>query len=246
MLVVLCAVAGNAQTLTCSFQFIGSGTAGAQAFLNADIVISTAGFTDGVSGSVAAGTETLATQTTSIWISGVGMFQINEPAGISVQTSPADAAPGASVTQVIDLVISGQAVVSVTLATTSPWNLSGTYFGPPIFGEAPNGAFGFNPPDGQLQNWNLLPVLTTDGFTLNLYSTSGLMPMAFGAVLNPGALCAGIPIGNVSDVRSLIDQVLGIQPAAIDGNANVANVQSVIEGVLGCGTTGPTAATIGR
>ena len=242
LLLVFGVFTGSAQTLTCGFQFIGSGTIGSQAFTNSEIVISTVGLTADVVGSIAAGSISLTNQSASIWIAGAGTFQINEPAGISVQIAPIGAASGTSVTQVINLVISGQDVVSVTSMTTSPWDLSSTDFGNPVFGQTTGGSFGFNPPDGQLQNWNLLPVLTSDGFGLNLNSTNGLIPMTFQAVRNAGPACHGNPGGDGGVAQRLVYEALGIQPAIMDVNGdgvvNIEDIQNLIDAALGCGTPG--------
>jgi hypothetical protein len=230
--------------------FIGTGTIGTQAFTNAETAISTVGFTADVSGSTATGYVSLTSQSTSVWVSGVGTFQINEPTGISVQTAPSDVAPGTSVTQVIYLTISGQYVVSVTTVTTSPWDLSSTYFGAPVFGQTSSGSFGFNPPDGQLENWNRLPVLTTDGYTLNFDSTNGFVPMTFQAVLSAGVVCSRSPVGNVTDIQTVINEALGTAPATTnmngDGVVNIVDVQLVTDSVLGCGVNSATLARFSK
>ncbi|HEX3747397.1 MAG TPA: hypothetical protein VHW09_25850 [Bryobacteraceae bacterium] len=243
------ALTGSAQAITCNFQFIGSGTIGPQAFTNAEIALSTVGLTSDVSVSTAPESVNLLNQSATIWVSGVGRFHINEPTGISLRTSPDDAAPGSSVSQAIDFTVSGQDLVSVTSVTTAPWDLLTTYFGLPGFGPTSSGTFGLNPPNGQLQNWNSLPVLTTDGSALNFYSTIGFIAMSFQAVFTPLGPCTGTPSGTVLDIEAEIGQALGEVPALsdinADGSVNVVDVKGLINGVLGCGVRSRTQGAFG-
>jgi hypothetical protein len=223
------AFAGIAQTLTGTFQFVGSGTVGTQSFTNANITITTVGFTGNVSGSLASGFVYLTNYFTSILVVGAGTFQFAGQTFIDLEIAPSDAAPGTLVAQDIFFAgPEGQYLVWVTSTTTNPWNLLGT--------------FGFTTPSGATTNWNRFPIITSDGYTLNLYSTSaGWIPVAFQAVLTPGVPCAGTQIGNVADVRAVINESLGAAQADADINGdsvvNVVDVQLVTNAVLGCWTT---------
>ena len=238
---ILSAAVTHAQTLTSTFMFVGTGTVGVQAFTNAEIAISTVGLAADVTGSLETGQVSLASQSTSIWISGVGSYQISEPAGLSVQVSPLDVAPGASATQAIDLSVSGQNVVSVTTETTTPWDLQGTYFAVPVFTQVAGGRLDFSPPAGQVQNWSNLPVLTSDGFVLNLATAEGFIPISFQSVRSGGLVCNGTPVGAVADIQTAINEALGLAPATAametDGIANIVPVERETEAVLGCGVT---------
>ena len=44
-ILILGAVASTAQTLTCTFEFVGSGTVWTQSFTNANVTVTTVGFT---------------------------------------------------------------------------------------------------------------------------------------------------------------------------------------------------------
>ena len=91
--------------------------------------------------------------------------------------------------------------------------------------------------------WNLSPVITNNGYTLNLYDGGG--PLTFQAVLSSGVPCAGNPNGNMTDVQSIINEALGAALASTDMNGdgvvNAVDVQFVLNAVLGCGAnTGQT------
>ena len=238
----------NATTLKCAFQFVGSGTIGTQTFTNAEIAISTVGDTADVTGAIGTGRVSMPTQSTAIWVSGVGTFEINEPAGVSVQTAPIGGSSGSTVTQLVTLTLSGEDVASVTSITSAPWDLLSSYIGLPAFGQGPDGSFEFNPPGGQLKNWAVLPVLTAEGYDVTLQSTSELIPMTFQALITLS--CSGTSEGSVAEVQAVVNEALGAQPVTVDlngdGIVNVADIQAVTDFVLGCGTIRGTAARIER
>jgi hypothetical protein len=71
-LVMFGAFAGMAQTLTCTFQFTGSGTLGTHTFTNAAVIVTTVGKT--ANRQVSAIESYLINDSASIVISGVGTF----------------------------------------------------------------------------------------------------------------------------------------------------------------------------
>src|SRR5215831_10513320 len=85
--------AGTAQTLTCSFQFSGSGTIGTQKFTNAAITVTTVGDTSNRLSS-GAGEYYINNTSASISVSGIGTFQFKTPPPTGVFVNPANAAPG--------------------------------------------------------------------------------------------------------------------------------------------------------
>jgi hypothetical protein len=230
-----------AQTLTCMFDFIGSGTIGTTTFTNAEVLITTVGFTANAIASTAAGSASLANDSASIVVYGVGTFHLSGPTGISSQLTPTDAAPGTSVNQAISFTVAGQPLVLLSAVTTSPWAMWNTYLGPPAFDQNSDGTFSLSPADGQLENWNSLPVITLDGYTINLYSTTGSIPVTFQALLSAGVPCPGTPNGDVSDVQAVVNEALGVEPATTDMNGDgivsVVDVRAVTDAVLGCGAT---------
>ena len=165
------AFAGMAQTLTCTFQFTGSGTLGTHTFTNAAITITTVSNT--VHPHLANGnvTNTVDNTSTSIAIGGVGTFQFTVPTEIDVSTTPPNAAPGTSVTENLSLGSSGYLyLVWVITPTTNVWNMLSSIG--PITSQT-----------GWIMNWNLAPMVTNGG-TANIYSTNGNTPITFQAIFN--------------------------------------------------------------
>jgi hypothetical protein len=198
-----------------------------QSFTNANITITTIGFTAELTGAVSQGYASLDTDSTSILVSGVGTFQLMMPATISVSTIPSDVAPGTTVSEFLYFIESGVPLVGASTSTTTPWSMLGPV-GP------------ISSLDGMLSEWNWAPVLTADGYTVNLYGAS--IQLTFQALLGPGVPCASSPSGNVADVQSVINEALGVAPADADTNGdgvvNVVDVQAVASAVLGCGVNG--------
>ena len=97
--VLVCgAFAGMAQTLTCTFQFIGTGTIGTRSFTNATVTVTTVGSTTSLQPNGQAG-YSLVNDSASISISGIGSFQFTVPLFTFVST-PGNNAPGTGTTQV--------------------------------------------------------------------------------------------------------------------------------------------------
>jgi hypothetical protein len=232
------AFAGKAQTLTCTFQFVASGTVGAQTFTKANITITTVGFTGNITPKEQ-GLVVISNTSASINISGVGTFQFVNATSVAVNIFPVKiAAPGTWVSEGFyfdsrgtpsgDLLSVGQ----ITIAKGDEWNML-TSVGP--FSDYIT-----------TQLWNYSPVLVSDGYTLNLYD--GNSPFStFQAVLTPGVPCSGSPSGNVADVQAVLTESLGTTPADADLNGdgviNVVDVQLVTNAVLGCGVSGTTPAS---
>jgi hypothetical protein len=234
------AFAGTAQTLTCTFQFVGSGTVGTQSFTNADITITTVAFTANIN-QYAYGpppdVTIIGNTSTSIAISGVGTFQFLAATEVVVVTSPAGAASGTFALQAFELEFSGDYVVVESTGsppTIGPWTTL-TSYGPVTLSE------------GYVAGWNVNPVITTSGYTLSVYTPGNYIPITFQAVFTPGVPCAGTPSGNVADVQEEINEALGTSPANADMNGdgvvNVVDVQLVTNAVLGCGVSGTTPAS---
>jgi hypothetical protein len=97
------------------------------------------------------------------------------------------------------------------------------------------------------EGWANSPVLTSEGYTIDLYAAYVGDAVDFQAVLAPGVPCSGTASGNVADVQALIHEALGTAPAGADMNGdgvvNVVDVQLMTNAVLGCGVTGTTPAS---
>jgi hypothetical protein len=232
-LLVFGVFAGNAQTLTCTFQFTDSGTLGTQSIDNAEITITTVGFigniVDGFAGSGGTG---LYNTSASIAISGVGTFPFTAQTGITAFTEPTNGTP---VYQYIYFEATGQLPLTTVIyansssATTNPWGMASSVGPLPLMAE--------------IESWSQTGIII-NGQRLSLYDT--YTPLTFQAVLTPGVPCAGTPIGNITDIQSVINEAMGIEPADADLNAdgivNVVDVQTVIDAVMGCGLSGTTSA----
>jgi hypothetical protein len=99
------AFAGMAQTLTCMFQFTGSGTLGTQTFTNAAITVTTVGNT--ANRRVSTIESYLINDSASIVISGVGTFQFTVPI-VTEAINQTPNVPGALVNEEFRFGISGQ------------------------------------------------------------------------------------------------------------------------------------------
>ena len=168
------AFAGMAQTLTCTFQFSGSGSLGTHTFTNAAITITTVGNTAnlGSHGSSAPGTSgytTINNTSASILISGVeGTFQFTAPTQTAVQVNPSNAAPGTWVSETFYFVVLSQQLMGGSEAsTTNQWKMLG-----PVGPITSSGA---------LWGWNTTPILTSGG-TVDLYDAT--TPVTFQATLS--------------------------------------------------------------
>jgi hypothetical protein len=92
------AFAGMAQTLTCTFQFTGSGTLGTHAFTNAAITITTVGKTADIAVTPIGNTPIttgqarydLVNTSASILISGLGSSQFTVPTKVEVTNNQPD------------------------------------------------------------------------------------------------------------------------------------------------------------
>jgi probable HAF family extracellular repeat protein len=182
------ALAGTAQTLTCTFQFTGSGTLGAQAFTNAAVTITTVANTTNISGSLAAGSTSLTNASASILVAGVGGYYFTVPTSISVEVAPAGASPGRSVAEDISFSSFGTPLVVVTTVTTTPWNMLSA------LGQLIT-------PNGELDQWNN-NAITTSGGTVNLYSTSGSIPVTVQAALTSAPVYTPIAYPGASETAA--------------------------------------------
>src|ERR1035437_8547252 len=102
-LLTLGAFAVTAQTLTCTFQFTGSGTLGTQTFTNAAITITTVGNTANRKSGYISSSQPgyyIVNDSASASISGVGTFQFTVPTQTTVVT-PGNNAPGTGNTEFI-------------------------------------------------------------------------------------------------------------------------------------------------
>ena len=147
-LTAFAALAFGQQTLTCSFQFTGSGTIGMSKFTNAGITITTVGNT---ANSLATdGGAFIRNDSTSVFISGLGAFQFLVPSEISnIVTNPA--LPGTTISLTDN---DGNAFIWA-FYTDSSWGMS-TTVGPLTLG-------------GNLSPLVMPEALTNGGaFTLNV------------------------------------------------------------------------------
>jgi hypothetical protein len=190
-LLTLGAFAGMAQTITCTFQFMGSGTIGAQTFTNAAITITTVGNTNAITvapiGNIpitaSQAKYTLVNNSASVSVSGVGTFQFTVPTKINVTDNfTATQVPFQIPFQVSFTVglspvpneIGYVDVLDVGLvgesAFTNPWNML-TSFGPITTAGMPS-------------EWNINPI-TTNGGVMNVYD--GTPQVTFQSVV-PGTI----------------------------------------------------------
>jgi hypothetical protein len=211
------AFAGRAQTLTCTFQFVGSGTIGTRSFTNASITITTVGSReDGYSSEYFAYIRNTAA---TIVISGIGpnQFLASTETSVGVFGLPIMSTVASYETFSFSV---GNATLIDAYGTAGLW-VMGSSVGPLSLA-------------GSFQNWNVSPVITTDGYTLTL--NDGPTELTFQAALP----CPGIPSGNVADVQSVINQALGaVPPTAPTGIAvDVVSVQFAVNAALGCTISG--------
>ena len=120
------AFAGTAQTLTCTFQFTGSGTLGTQMFTNAAITITT--ISNAVNPHWAAPTfpvNTVDNTSASVTITAIGSFQFSVPTSLFESTTPLNSAPGPTTVENISFGVPGNyyMVTYVNTAATSLWNM---------------------------------------------------------------------------------------------------------------------------
>jgi hypothetical protein len=163
------AFAGTAQTLTCTFQFTGSGTLGTHTFTNTAITLTTVSN----SPSLVSGPQTIVNNTAaSIAISGLGTFQFTSPTAIAEIVSPPNSAPGSTVTESISFDAGGN-IYSIqlnrTIVNSNSWNMLSS-LGPITSGQS------------YISAWDVFPV-DTNGGRLNLYSVNGVQ-LTFQAVFN--------------------------------------------------------------
>ena len=115
------AFAGMAQTLTCTFQFVGSGTIGTQSFTNANMTITTVGFTanlelDGLQ-------SILINDSASVWISGLGTFDITVPFETQAISQTSDGPSGSVVDEQFSFGMIGGYLVEVITTVPTLWNM---------------------------------------------------------------------------------------------------------------------------
>jgi uncharacterized protein (TIGR03437 family) len=158
-----------AQTLTCTFQFTGSGTLGTHAFTNAAITLTTVGNTANRQITVPGLAFYIANDSVSISISTVGTFQFMAPtqtqlSAINMNFSN-DLPAGAINNGEVDIEFGIKAYtynIDFIYPSSTPWTMLSS-LGP------------LNSSQFLLDGWNTSPVIT-DGGTLNLYdlvSTAG-------------------------------------------------------------------------
>jgi hypothetical protein len=144
-----------AQTLTCTFQFTGSGSLGTQTFTNAAITVTTVGNT--ANRQVSTIESYLINDSASIVISGVGTFQFTVPI-VTEAINQTPNVPGALVNEEFRFGISGQYLVGGTTHVSDLWTMLNS-FGPITI------------PAGYITGWKYQPI-TTGGGVLNLYDAN--------------------------------------------------------------------------
>lgn len=243
-LLMFSAIAGMAQTLTCTFQFAGSGTLDTRTFTNAAITITTVGDTNNRQPSGDGGYHVNNTSA-SITISGIGTFQFRTPIpATGVFTSPSNTAPGTVVTQYFTLGsefgLSTALIFGIT-STSNPWSMSSSIGTANLTGTI---------------IWSPVP---TSGGTINLYNTVTSIPMTFQAALTGGVptptitrsgvlshIAAG---GGWTTVMTLVNTSATAVPVTValhhdDGSALTLPVTTTQQGVSQKNTTSSVTATI--
>ena len=119
------AFAGMAQTLTCTFQFTGSGTLGTHAFTNAATTITTISNAVNPQTNSSGNLTTLNNTSASITVSGIGTFQFTMPTAIYVAPSPPNTAPGTSFDESLSFGYSSNPFLAQLHRTvTNEWNMT--------------------------------------------------------------------------------------------------------------------------
>jgi hypothetical protein len=244
-LLTLGAFAGTAQTLTCTFQFTGSGTLGTQAFTNAALTVTTVADTENRQTSGGGIGYYINNTSASISIAGVGTFQFKAPPPTAVMISPPNAAPGATVTEEFLLGfqnMSGAMVAGAYLSTANPWNMLSS-IGPITA-------------SGSLLQWNSFSPITSGG-TVNLYSAnisltfqatfSGTPPTP--TLTRSGVLSQIAAGGGWTTVMTLVNTSSAAVPVTValhgdDGSALTLPVTTTQQGVSQRTTTSSVNATI--
>src|ERR1017187_88294 len=120
------AFAGMAQTLTCTFQFTGSGTLGTHTFTNSGITITTTSNT--VTPHWASPTfpmNTVDNTSASVTIAAIGTFPFSVPTSVFESTTPLNSGPGPTTVENISFGAPGNyyMVTYVNTTATSLWNM---------------------------------------------------------------------------------------------------------------------------
>jgi hypothetical protein len=244
---MFCTFAGNAQTLTCTFQFMGSGMIGTQTFTNAAITITTVGDASNRQTS-GPGEYYIDNTSASISISGVGSFQFKTPPPIGTFLSPSNPAPGTSVNQYFTFGSKfgfSTALLGGGSSTTNPWYMLSSIGPVSLTGAA-------------IMGWSISPIPTSGG-TINLYDTTTSLPMTFQATLTGGTpmppvsrvgvlshIAAG---GGWSTVITLVNNSSAAVPLTValhndDGSALSLSVTTTQQGAKQTATTSSVNASI--
>ena len=239
-LVMFGAFAGMAQTLTCTFQFTGSGTLGTHAFTNAAVIVTTVGKT--ANRQVSAIESYLINDSASIVISGVGTFQVTVPIVIEAINQTPNV-PGAVVNEEFRFGISGQYLVGGTTHVSELWNMLSS-FGP------------ITVPNGYITGWKYYSI-TTSGGILNLYDAnpqvifqstlSGTPPTP--VLTRTGVLSHIAAGGGWTTVMTVINTSAAAVPVTVafhndDGSALTLPVTTTQQGISQTTTTASVSATI--
>jgi hypothetical protein len=229
-----------AQTLTSTFQFVGSGTLGTHSFTNAAITVTTVGNT--ANRQVFALESYLINDSASILISGVGAFQFTVPI-VTEAINQTQNVPGAVVNEEFRFGISGQYLVGGKVPVSGLWNMLSS-FGPITI------------PNGYVTGWNYSPIITNGGI-MNLYdnnatvtfqaSVGGAPPTSVPS--RSGVLSHIAAGGGWTTVITLINTSSSAVPVTVvlhgdDGSALTLPVTTTQQGASQTSTTASVNATI--
>jgi hypothetical protein len=239
-ILMLGAFAGMAQTLTCTFQFTGSGTLGTQAFTNAAITVTSVGNTG--NRQLSAIESYLINDSASVVISGVGTFKFTVPIVIEAINQTPNVS-GAVVNEEFRFGISGQPLVGGTAHVRELWNMLSS-FGP------------ITVPSGYITGWKNYSI-TTSGGILNLYDAnpqvifqatfSGTPPAP---TLNRSGVLSHIAAGGGwTTVITLVNTSSVAAPVTValhgdDGSALALPVTTAQQGISQATTTSSVSATV--
>jgi hypothetical protein len=166
----------NAATLTCTFQFLASGTIGAQSFTNAAVTLTTVGDTSNrLASSVGYlppnGYYSIPNESATISISGVGTFQFSSPAQSSISVLDLDFNANSGEVEIYFFAGSAR-VGSLNAYASLPWDMLSSL-----------ASFSTSP--YSISGWSAEPVSTTGG-TINLSDTSSSVgSLTFQATITP-------------------------------------------------------------
>jgi hypothetical protein len=240
LLLVFGAFAGMAQTLTCTFQFTGSGTIGTLAFTNAAITVTTVGNT--ANRQLSTVESYLTNDSASIVISGVGSFHFTVPIVIEAINQTPNV-PGAVVNEEFRFGISGQYLVGGTIHVADLWSMLSS-FGPITI------------TSGYITGWKYNPVNTSGG-VMNFYDSNPTVTFQANVSATPpisvpsrtGVLSHIAAGGGWTTVITLVNTSSAAVPVTVvlhndDGSALTLPVTTTQQGVSQTITTSSVNATM--